>query len=131
MGWGRLREPPVTDPSLVQGGESGARYPAYGLLIVVPGQPALRAHSGRFDLVVSRRVICSGAVEFCEWAAPLVSPVWHTTIESVNRPRASGSGNGQAHRCCCDGAVLAAPTACRSCRETWPRIPAVRDPAAA
>lgn len=32
---------------------------AVWLLIGVPGQPAVRAYSGRVDLVVSRRVICS------------------------------------------------------------------------
>lgn len=45
-------------------------------LIWVPGQPAVQPYSGRVGLVVSRRVPGSAAVEFCEWTAPLVNPLY-------------------------------------------------------
>jgi hypothetical protein len=61
-----------------------------------PGQPAMQPYSGLVGLVVTRRVPGSAAVEFCEWAAPLVliSMAYHRS--SVNQPRASGSGTAQA-----------------------------------
>jgi len=37
------------------------------------GQPRIQAYLGRVGLVVTRRVPGSAAVDFCEWAAPLVT----------------------------------------------------------
>ena len=50
----------------------------------VPGQPAMQPYSGRVGLVVSRRVPGSAAVEFCEWPAPLVQPLY--TIGNREQP---------------------------------------------
>jgi hypothetical protein len=53
-------------------------------VIGVPGQPAMQPHSGRVGLVVTRRVPGSAAVEFCEWSAPLVQPLY--TIGNREQP---------------------------------------------
>jgi len=50
----------------------------------VPGQPAVQPYLGRVGLVVSRRVPGSAAVEFCEWSAPLVQPLY--TIGNREQP---------------------------------------------
>jgi hypothetical protein len=36
----------------------------------------MQPYSGRVGLVVTRRVPGSAAVEFCEWTAPLVQPLY-------------------------------------------------------
>jgi hypothetical protein len=54
----------------------------------VPGQPAVQPYSGHVALGFNG-LVCAvrPAVEFCEWAAPLVPTIMAYHRGSVNRPR--------------------------------------------
>ena len=47
----------------------------------------MQPYLGRVGLVVSRRVPGSAAVEFCEWTAPLVQPLY--TLRNPCQPPAA------------------------------------------
>jgi hypothetical protein len=83
----------------------------------VPAQPAMQPYLGRVGLVVTRRVPGSAAVEFCEWTAPLVQPLY--TLRNPCQPsNASASPTDRAtpamppaawtasSHCCCSGRSL-------------------------
>jgi hypothetical protein len=58
----------------------------------------MQPYSGRVGLVVTRRVPGSAAVEFCEWTAPLVQPLY--TLRNPCQPSsASASLNRSRHAC--------------------------------
>jgi hypothetical protein len=73
-------------------------------VIWVPGQPAVRAYSGPVALGFNG-LVCAvrPAVEFCEWAAPLVQPLYtignrEQPLCIADRPRHAGNAASRLDR---------------------------------